>query len=221
MIYLTGFLLGFVGSLHCIGMCGPIALALPVPQNLNRILAVIFYNLGRIVTYYEIGLFFGLIGKLIVLAGFQQTLSVVCGIVVISLAFFAQKVKVYPVFSGITKKFKSGFSVLVNQHGLLPFVLLAMLNGLLPCGLVYMSLAAATATGGSWSGAFFMACFGLGTAPAMFAKAPIKLNLTRYKTGFVVFTGLLLIVCGLNLGIPYLSPEVNRTAVQPTHYKCH
>ena len=229
MIYLTGFILGMMGSLHCIGMCGPIALALPVPPQLNRGFAVLLYNFGRITSYASIGLFFGFLGKLFILAGYQQILSIVCGIVVISLAVFSKKIKFSPAFSSLTSGFKSNFSNLVKQRGVAPFLLLGIMNGLLPCGLVYMSLAAATATGGPWNGALFMAFFGLGTVPVMFAigyshqffSLPWKLHIKKYMTGFVFLTGLLLILRGLNLGIPYLSPEVQGAENKSVRYKCH
>ncbi|MBC7390498.1 MAG: sulfite exporter TauE/SafE family protein [Opitutaceae bacterium] len=229
MIYLTGFFLGLMGSLHCIGMCGPIALALPVPPQLNRGFAVLLYNIGRITSYAVIGLCFGFVGKLFILAGYQQILSIACGIVVICLSVYSTRLKFSPAFSRITSGFKAKFKSLVQKRGIAPFIILGMMNGLLPCGLVYISLAAATATGGPWNGALFMAFFGLGTVPVMFAigyshqffSLPWRQHIKNYMTGLVFFTGVLLILRGLNLGIPYISPEVQGSNIQPVLYKCH
>ena len=230
MIYLTGFLLGFMGSLHCIGMCGPIALALPVPVNLNRGIAVLLYNLGRVLTYSAIGLGFGLLGWIFVLAGFQQYLSIACGVAVILMVILSRfGIMNTNASNSFTSKIRSQFAILVKKHGLVPFVLLGMLNGLLPCGLVYMSLAGATSTGGAWQGAAYMALFGLGTVPAMFAvgylhrflSLPWRFKVRNYVSGFVIVTGLLLILRGMNLGIPYLSPQMTVSGVSCCNKKCH
>ena len=74
----TALVLGLAGSFHCIGMCGPIAFVIPVDRSSKSrmIFQIFLYNLGRIITYSLIGVLFGLIGKGLYLAGFQQRLSI-------------------------------------------------------------------------------------------------------------------------------------------------
>ena len=83
-LYLSALTLGFLGSFHCAGMCGPIALMLPKSSgNKAQVLAGRFiYNSGRVFTYIVIGLFFGLLGMAIAMRGFQRELSVLTGVVI-------------------------------------------------------------------------------------------------------------------------------------------
>jgi len=76
MSIFAGFVMGIVGSFHCIGMCGPIALALPVGSGKYKsLLQKLLYNFGRVITYMIMGGFLGLIGQKIELFGFQRYFS--------------------------------------------------------------------------------------------------------------------------------------------------
>ncbi|MGZ4043606.1 MAG: sulfite exporter TauE/SafE family protein, partial [Bacteroidia bacterium] len=77
--------LGLLGSFHCIGMCGPIALALPVHQAtvFRKVVAILLYNSGRIITYSLLGLLFGIIGQGFAVFGLQQVLSVSLGTLIL------------------------------------------------------------------------------------------------------------------------------------------
>src|ERR1700752_1363380 len=86
MFLLAALSLGFFGSFHCIGMCGPIALAIPVynQNKFHKTASIIFYNAGRIFTYSLLGVLFGLIGQGFALAGLQQLLSVTLGLIILT-----------------------------------------------------------------------------------------------------------------------------------------
>jgi sulfite exporter TauE/SafE len=231
MIYLTGFLLGVMGSLHCIGMCGPISLALPVPVTLNRDLAIGIYNAGRVLTYAVLGLAFGLLGHFVVMGGLQQFLSISCGLLILMMTFFPHSgSNRFARFTfSFSQKTRSHFGHLLHRHGLPSFLFLGMLNGLLPCGLVYVALAGATATGEAWTGGAYMGLFGAGTVPAMLALShfqqlfalPYRSHFKKFVSGFVALTAVLLIIRGMNLGIPYISPELTATASSFNTKKCH
>lgn len=223
-VLIAAISLGLLGSFHCIGMCGPIALALPVHQYspLKKYLGILLYNLGRVYTYTVLGLVFGLLGQSFFLGGFQQALSITIGILLLlSIIFTYTKWFNTPHFSFIYKfinSVKNQLGKLFNKKGLHFLFLIGVLNGLLPCGLVYLGIAGAIATGNYFSGAQFMLFFGIGTIPVMYAVVffgqfiTLKFrNHIRQAMPIVVsIMAVLLIVRGLNLGIPYLSPEFEK-----------
>ncbi|MGK7394120.1 MAG: sulfite exporter TauE/SafE family protein [Candidatus Cyclobacteriaceae bacterium M3_2C_046] len=224
----TAFMVGIVGSFHCIGMCGPIVMALPTgKQKWNILLGRFLYNLGRTITYGLMGLFFGLIGLGISLAGTQQWLSILMGTIMIVSILFPQKlarslnhISLINQFTGFIKSKFRGLFLDRSNKGLF---FIGLLNGLLPCGLVYLALAGAIATGSGISGFLYMVLFGLGTIPLMFVFAlagnlvslKVKRNMNRLIPAFVVVLGILFILRGMNLGIPYLSPMINIDASIP------
>lgn len=216
--------LGLLGSFHCIGMCGPIALALPVHQYhpIKKYLGILLYNLGRVITYAILGLSFGLLGQSFFLGGFQQTISISIGILLL-LSVILSNSKWYSspnlnFIYTIIHSVKNQLGNLFNKKGLHFLFLIGLLNGLLPCGLVYIGIAGAIATGNYIKGAEFMFYFGLGTMPVMYAVAFLGQFITvkfrnhiRQAMPYVVSVmAIMLIVRGLNLGIPYLSPEFEK-----------
>ncbi|HKK44822.1 MAG TPA: sulfite exporter TauE/SafE family protein [Balneolaceae bacterium] len=217
---LAGIAFGFLGSFHCIGMCGPLALALPGSNRgtPHLILSRTVYNLGRVITYSTLGLVVGLLSKMISIGGFQQWLSISVGVLILlglSVSAFRHKLnqwKAYPskFISKATKPIKTLF-----QKGTIgSLFLIGLLNGLLPCGFVYMGLVTALTTGTVLKSVFFMAGFGLGTIPAMFAASmasglislSLRRRLKKFSPYFMAVVGILLIIRGLNLAIPFLSP---------------
>lgn len=173
----TALAIGFFGSFHCIGMCGPIALALPGSNSsiFNLVSGRLFYNLGRVVTYSLLGLFFGLIGHSIALAGFQKILSIALGVTVIASvliksSYFADIKKTLRV-NRFYDCLKSMISSQFRKSGIRTLFTIGILNGLLPCGFVYVGLAGSLTTGSILDGSLFMALFGLGTFPAMMAMS--------------------------------------------------
>lgn len=169
--------IGFFGSFHCIGMCGPIALALPGKNAFPFQLVVgrLLYNIGRVVTYSVLGIAFGIIGKSAAVAGVQQWISVILGIGIIIGALFQfdsteqwkKKIGLNSLYNHIEKKMRTQF----NKGGTATLFTIGLLNGLLPCGFVYVGLAGSITTGTVLQGSLFMMFFGLGTIPAMMTMA--------------------------------------------------
>jgi len=225
----TAFMLGLGGSLHCAGMCGPLVLAMPAaPGNaITHLASKLAYNGGRIVTYALLGLVFGFFGQLLGLAGFQRWISIAAGAaILLSLTLWpARNASAW--IARPVGLLKVALGRLLTRRGAGSQFLFGALNGLLPCGLVYVAAAAATATGSFVSGLQYMALFGLGTVPMMLGLALAGRSLhfklqRRLQQLTPVCLGLmaaLLILRGLALGIPYLSPELDATSGQPVC--CH
>ena len=222
-ILIAAFSLGVLGSFHCVGMCGPIALSLPV-HHLNfqgRTIGILLYNVGRALTYSILGGFLGALGMGVIIAGYQQALSISLGIVLLFSAtfpFWKNNGFFNVSFPRIAHWLKARFSYLLKKKSFAALFAIGIINGLLPCGLVYLALAGATATGDILLGALFMAVFGLGTLPAMFGVTLFSsLSLTfrkRMQNLAPVLAGLmacLLILRGLGLGIPYVSPKLSHS----------
>lgn len=215
--------IGFLGSFHCIGMCGPIALALPLPKfsNIKFILGRVIYNLGRVISYAIMGFVFGWLGQKISLWGFQQVLSIVLGATIVLFIFLPGKTKdkllsISPV-QKIISPLKISIGKLFQQKSIPSFLLIGILNGFLPCGFVYMGLAGAIAVANPVTGLLVMTFFGFGTFPAMFAvsvfgkfiNTNLRLKLRKFTPVFAILFALIFIFRGLNLGIPYLSPKLS------------
>ena len=172
-LILTAITLGFLGSFHCVGMCGPIALALPLDwsSSLSKYSGALIYNIGRMFTYALLGGFFGLVGESFVIAGYQQLASIVLGAAILIMVLLPNqvfsKLKLTGFIYSYIGKLKQKLFLLFKKSSLSSLFFIGTLNGLLPCGLVYLGIAGAIATGNSINGALFMALFGLGTLPAM------------------------------------------------------
>lgn len=219
---LTAFSVGLLGSFHCIGMCGPIALALPIQDasNSQRFWSSIIYNLGRISTYTILGVGLGLVGNVLILIGLQQWLSIILGACILFGVLFPHKIQQLinhnRLISPVLDKVKQQIAKLLAWQSWKAFFTIGMLNGLLPCGLVYIAILGAIATANLFYSAVYMALFGLGTMPMMliatqFSKIlsfNLRNNLRKATPFFIAIMGVLFIVRGLNLGIPYLSPKV-------------
>lgn len=229
----TAFTLGLLGSFHCIGMCGPIALALPFrsPGKFQTIANVLIYNLGRVLTYSFLGALLGIAGKGIALSGYQQALSIVLGILLLLMAVFSVNLDYWVQRIGVVRQFttyiKQKLSGLLRSNGTLTLLGIGILNGFLPCGFVYIGLAAALTTSGVLNGAIFMALFGLGTIPMMLSASLagnlMSLNVRRKLQNalpvIMIFFAALFILRGLNLGIPYISPKMGKNPTE--NVKCH
>ena len=226
-VIITAFLLGLAGSVHCIGMCGPLALSVPVEGGkAARFTAALLYNTGRVAMYSLFGLLMGGLGRSFAWFGWQQRFSLVLGILILLFILLPGlsnnrwlSSEAGKIFMTLRKKF--GNVLFKGTPG--SIFLSGVLNGLLPCGLVYLALAGAAATGEALQGTLFMMFFGWGTLPVMFGVVliggSIKQNFrARMRSAFpalMTIMAILLIIRGLNLGIPYLSPKmpVNSTQV--------
>ena len=222
MEILAGLMVGLVGSLHCAGMCGPLALALPVPPDarLRYITGRLLYNVGRTVTYMALGAIAGAVGRKLFLAGAQQTVSIVLGVLLLLFALVPSLARWIPggssLLDRLTGPVRRAIGSLLQRSSLLAMFLLGLVNGLLPCGLVYMAVAAAMTTGTMMQGVMFMAGFGMGTVPMMLTisllgkqlQGGLRKRLHAVLPVFSVVVAVLILLRGLNLGIPYVSPKV-------------
>jgi sulfite exporter TauE/SafE len=215
----TAFLLGFLGSFHCLGMCGPIALAVSAKDNSRFLRNKIIYNLGRTVTYSILGAVIGLIGFSLALAGIQQWVSIGMGALILVMAFFYKSSERLITQSGLyggVNKLKSKLGYFLKKGGTPAFFASGLLNGLLPCGMVYIALIASLALQSPLNGAMYMFFFGLGTTPMLvmvmisgkILSLSIRTKLTNALPYFAMFIGILFIVRGLGLGINYISPKL-------------
>ncbi|MFS4482867.1 sulfite exporter TauE/SafE family protein [Hyunsoonleella sp. 2307UL5-6] len=217
---LSAFILGILGSFHCAGMCGPIAFMLPVDRTntLKKISQISMYHLGRLLAYSLIGLVFGLIGKSLFIFGYQQQLSIGIGLFMILIVIIPKNILdefniSKPIYKTISRV-KTALGTALKKKTMDTFLTIGFLNGFLPCGLVYMALFAAMASGNAASGSLQMVVFGLGTVPLMttaiyfshFLKGKARQRIQKAIPVFIVVIGTLFILRGLGLGIPYLSP---------------
>ncbi len=220
--FLTAFAMGLVGSFHCVGMCGPIALSLPINSDsfLSKFSGALLYNAGRIITYSVFGLLFGSIGKTIALFGYQQWLSIILGVLIIAFIILPKKMSVFNSNNFLLSrlsKLRERLGKLLLKKNYSSLFSIGLLNGLLPCGLVYMAVAGAIAAGDVFKSIFFMAFFGLGTLPMMwgiaffgnFININMRQKIRKAYPYMMMLMACMLIVRGMGLGIPYLSPKVN------------
>ena len=231
---LSAILLGLMGSLHCVGMCGPIAFMLPVDRanNLKKFFQIFIYHFGRLLAYGIIGLVFGVLGKGLYVFGMQQKLSIGIGILMILVVLIPYKTfnrynfskPVYKIIS----KIKTRLGQELKKKTPDTFLTIGFLNGFLPCGLVYMALFGAIAMGSPSKGGLYMVLFGLGTIPLMttaiyfsgFLKGSVRQKVQRLIPVFVVIVGILFILRGMGLGIPYVSPKPV-TEMVSAEIECH
>jgi sulfite exporter TauE/SafE len=219
MIFITAFFTGLLGSFHCAGMCGPIALATPTVGNtsLQKAWAKLLYNFGRVATYSLLGAILGSFGFGLKLAGLQQSISIAAGVVII-LSVILTSSKLSQLNLNPLRYLKGGLiSKLFQTKTYFALFAIGLLNGLLPCGFVYIGLIGAVATQNTAEGALFMMMFGLGTLPMMylvsligqFLSVKVRGSVNKLTPFFALLIGCLFIIRGLGLGIPYVSPKIN------------
>lgn len=225
----TAFILGLAGSAHCAGMCGPLALALPRIEGgrWRHVAGRLTYNLGRVTTYGLLGVVFGLVGRSLALAGIQRWVSIGLGVLLLA-GVLASRTDVFrlPGF-GAGSWWKRSMGRLLRRGGIGAMGLLGALNGLLPCGLVYVACFAAAALGELRGAIEYMVLFGLGTVPVMLGiglagaavQGGLRLKLQKAIPYCLGVVAVLLILRGLALGIPYLSPDLSSTGGQAA--ACH
>jgi uncharacterized protein len=218
-MYWIAFVTGLVGSLHCLGMCGPIALALPF--NKNSSLASLLpgrltYNIGRLISYMIIGLILGSIGNMLAIAGFQQNLSILSGVILILIAisgFLGLTKGKALVNKWMSKMFRGRF----KSDKISSMLSIGILNGFLPCGLVYMAATMALTEANPIQAAGFMLVFGVGTYPLMLLvslspallSSKRRMRIKNLAPYIAMFMGILFILRGSNLDIKYISPKVD------------
>lgn len=231
-LLIPALLMGLAGSLHCVGMCGPIAMALPLHgrSNIGKITGAIAYNMGRITTYALFGMVFGLLGRSFEWFGWQQRISIGLGLVILLFLLIPRVLPTLSMHPAI-QKYMAGLRKAIATHLFKgdPSSMYAtgLLNGLLPCGLVYMALAGAVVSGDLVKGMLFMAVFGLGTIPAMLSislaggwlKQPVRVKIRQMYPAILLVMATLLILRGLGLGIPFVSPKLHVS--ESVQMDCH
>ena len=230
----TAFIFGLLSSFHCIGMCGPIAMMLPIDRNnqAKKITQIITYHIGRLFAYSTIGFIFGMLGKGFLLAGMQQKMSVFIGLAMILFILIPEKIVASynfskPIFKVISKVKTTLGSQFKNKTYKSLFTI-GLLNGFLPCGMVYVALFGAIAMQSPTLGVLYMILFGLGTVPLMssvvylnsFLTISIRNKIQKAIPYVGVFIGIVFILRGLGLGIPYISPS-NMSLFVQQQPNCH
>lgn len=228
----TAFILGVAGSAHCVGMCGPIALAVPSPNHsfLGRLGSTLLLNTGRLFTYVLFGMAIGVFGAGMRLAGLQQLTSIAAGVVLILSVLVPGLLERWAPTGRWTLAIGRLRSMLARQLSRTApeaIFFTGMLNGALPCGLVYAALLGAAAQGTVMQAALFMAVFASGTIPILLLLRMsggavlngLRPRLRRLAPVLVCTMGVLMILRGSSLGIPYLSPSAPAVAAQVT--ACH
>ena len=215
----SAFLLGMLGSLHCAGMCGPLALALPATGRSKStfILGRVAYNAGRIFTYCLLGATFGLLGGTLALAGIARWVSLVAGLLILAGVFVTSRHALHVPIAKVSGWVRLRLGYFLNRRTIFSTFFLGAFNGLLPCGLVYAACAVAVTMGGTLAGSGYMAVFGLGTVPMMLGiglfgmklQLLIRLRFQRLIPAGLLLVGILLVMRGMALGIPYLSPDLS------------
>jgi len=234
--------LGFASGFHCIGMCGPIALSMGLTKNQksNFYLQNITYQFGRLLTYSFLGAVLGIIGQSFEFAGFQNYLTIFVGILLIIMAIFSFGGKDFaskiPFISKGLLRVKMQLGQILQRPDYKSRFATGILNGFLPCGMVYMALTASLAAGGIWQSSLFMFLFGLGTFPFMFAvvflgnfiTTNFRIRILSIVPVMMILLGGLFVLRGLELGIPYISPKSESLHIQHSkdgfhldHTNCH
>ncbi|KIO76379.1 membrane protein [Pedobacter lusitanus] len=216
------FLIGLMGSVHCLGMCGPLAFAVPTLKKGWGFLVLdkLSYQGGRVIAYCILGAIIGLIGRQIWLAGVQQYISIISGLLIL--------------IAAISKllKFSAGR---INSRLLQPFnrllgyalkhqanhLIIGIVNGFLPCGLVYLALTGALNTGTVKTAVEYMFWYGLGTVPLMFiagisagfTTAIFRRKINNVIPYLMIVLGIWFIFRGMELNIPYISPAKTGTSI--------
>lgn len=236
-LLVSAFLLGLASNFHCIGMCGPLALVLPIDRSSKQSMlwGIFTYNFGRILTYSALGLVVGSLGLGLQLMVSVQLVSIIFGSLMILFAW-RHLLEFDGLFSKLdsklSAKYFSFFQQLRSKSGSFPSFLFGLINGLLPCGMVYFALLNAITADHIYGSILAMTIFGLGTLPVMFflsylmqnVNKRFQSNLNRWLPYLLTLTALLTILRGMNLGIPYLSPKVtmeqNELRKQPSLECC-
>jgi len=215
----TALMLGFAGSFHCVGMCGPIALSLSAQDKSRYLSNKLAYNFGRTLTYTLLGLLIGGLGLTFSLAGVQQGFSILMGVMIILMAFVYKKSESWvnqSIYARSIMKIKSKLGYYIKRGGTQGFFITGLMNGLLPCGMVYIALMASLAFQDPLDAAIYMGFFGLGTFPALLAimysgkllSITWRQQLVKAMPVFAFFIGVLFILRGMGLGIHMISPHL-------------
>lgn len=221
-LWISALSIGFLGSAHCVAMCGPLALALPISRKnkWSSISGMILYHIGKLSMYALLGLLFGILGKSLELSGLQQRVSIIAGVLILIAVLIPQlkhqnNAVIAFLYRTILNPVQAQMARLIKQNRSQALLLIGFFNGLLPCGLIYIALMGSLSTGDLFEGALFMFGFGLGTIPAL-ASLQFAGQLTNSKIPakirsifpiLMIFAAIFFILRGSGLGIPFISPS--------------
>jgi sulfite exporter TauE/SafE len=231
MLYVVAFITGLIGSVHCLGMCSPIAIAVANIYSPYNKAAIFLHQLGRMIIYMLLGLLIGSLKTGLNLGAFQQWLSLTSGVIIIVLIWMPSLMHRFKIswLENYISELKNIFTYQLRTHHILSPLIIGVLNGLLPCGFLYIGLAGSITAGHAYQSAFYMLFFGLGTVPLMAISAyggktialKIKHSMAHKLPYLFTCIGLLFIVRGMGLGIPYISPAINSTPYSTPAVECH
>ena len=212
----SAFLAGFVGSLHCIGMCGPFVAFYSGADGsggARRFFSHAAYSGGRLLTYAIFGLAAGAVGAALdvagSLAGFQRIAAIVAGVTMILWGVIAllqiRGVRIFKHGSGnggIAGILRRGFSLVSDKPPVVRAGVVGLLSGFLPCGWLWAFVVTAAGTGGALKGAAVMTSFWAGTVPALLAvglgaqmvSAPLRRHVPTVTAVLLVGLGLYAII---------------------------
>ena len=233
MLY-SAFIFGLISSFHCVGMCGPIAMMLPVDRNneAKKVTQIITYHIGKLTAYGILGFIFFFFFRSFYLSGMLQQLSIIVGVLMIVVALVPEKIFAKYNFSKpvykIISKVKSSLGQQFKNKSYKSLFTIGLLNGFLPCGMVYVAIFGAIAMQSVSLGVLYMLLFGIGTIPMLTAVIYISNVLSFSFRGTLqkiipvvaVVIGMLFIIRGLGLDIPYLSPS-NMSLFVQSEANCH
>lgn len=204
---LTALTLGLLGGAHCVGMCGGIAATVGIARPDSRtpaILMLLSYNGGRILSYACAGALLGGLGILVSGSLATQLLRTLAGLMLIAMGLYIARW-----WQGLVHLERAGnlfwrhlrplASRLLPARSPVQALLLGLVWGWLPCGLIYSTLIWASAAGNWHDSAMLMFCFGLGTLPAMLTTGLLADQLRRLLARRITqqFAGLMIIAFGV------------------------
>lgn len=218
--FIVGILIGAGGSMHCLAMCGPLVLRFQsrVAGGLRQYFAFIAYHCGRVSSYIFLGTLFGMLGMSVAILRAGQFFAIVAGIVIILLSLGKYNPH-WPLLQQVSNKVAKYIGNEILQSGsTIPDYVAGILNGFLPCGLVLVAITTAASLGTLSGAIVLMAGFGLGTIPLLLtmlivhsAVNPfVRSRFNHFSSAIGIVIGILLVIRGLNLGIPYLSPYIDQ-----------
>jgi len=209
-MFYTAIIMGLAGSLHCAGMCSPLAMAMT--RNKPFLLSNILYNSGRIFSYALLGTLAAAFGSALHLNSYEQILSIALGCIFVIAGSSIRNMRI-PFFdrgiTSFTSYLKKGFGIISNQKFGHTLFILGMLNGMLPCGLTYLALSACLILPSANDGFLFMLFCGIGTWPVMIGSVKLlsylktSFSLSRLSKIALIFVG-----CTLLLRVWWVHPHV-------------
>ena len=214
-LFASALILGLAGSLHCAAMCGPIYLTVSgfYEKPIQYMIPLLWQLIGKITGYALLGILFGIVGKGLSILVFQNTLMVISGLLLLLIGL--SEIFRFKSFAVLENTVNKVMGRMIAQRAKGAF-LLGVLNGFIPCGLVYAACVGAMAAGKPENGAIYMVLFGVGTTPVLVISAfsrwliPIRKMVLGaiWKQIPVLLLGLLFLLKGMGVGIPYFSPDL-------------